>query len=410
MNTTTKLTSKMAGNAVSHFGINCVYCGKTTKAKRLPPGWHRNPSGDPVCGKCWGERYILRAIIIPVASPVTCDWPCLRTALKQCYQSVTRLSNWAVTELAKADVVRMPDMEKIPKPPSVYLYPGARKVCPDLPTTTTVSVLRSVEKRYRARRYDVIWLGKASLPSYRYPQPVPYHNQSWKAARDDDGRPLVSLRMGGERITLRLRGGHEFKRQSKGYGQIVDGLAMQGELALYEVSGQKSDHRNGGKGHTRLMCKMIAWVPKAKSKPRTGVLYLNTANDAMIMANNAKNQRLWALNGNHILRWAAQHEVQLQRWYEDSKLELRRKHVPFEARRHHACLKYNHRMNTAADEMAAQVVNYADRRSYAEIRWITGLPKMTLNFPWFRCESRIKQLCDERGINYVVEERIKDEN
>jgi hypothetical protein len=40
---------------------------------RTPSGWHRRDEGR-VCAECWKERYLLRAISIPVASPVDCSW------------------------------------------------------------------------------------------------------------------------------------------------------------------------------------------------------------------------------------------------------------------------------------------------------------------------------------------------
>jgi hypothetical protein len=108
--------------------IQCVYCTKQSDAKRLPPGWHRDPADSPVCSSCWNERYLLRAVTIPVAGPVDGTWEELRESLRTAWQAATRLSNWAIRELAKADIVRTPEMKKLPRMAAVYLYPGAREV------------------------------------------------------------------------------------------------------------------------------------------------------------------------------------------------------------------------------------------------------------------------------------------
>jgi len=380
--------------------MNCKQCDKMTEAKRLPPGWHRNPAGDPLCPACWHDRYILRAVTIPVASPIGLEWKDLRERLKVAFQDVTRLSNWAVSELMREDVKRTPDLKKLPKMPAHYLYPEARKFAPELPTSTTVSLLQSVERKYRARRFDVVWLGKQSLPNYRYPQPIPFHNATWKATLGDDGEALVSLRLGGERITLRLRGGHQFRRQLKSHRLLVDGLAVRGELALLEQRANAGDNRVGTAPATRLMCKMVGYFPREAKREREGVLIVITSEEAMLTACNAKNKRLWTIHADHVLRWAATHRRQLQAWSDDQKHELRRRKVPFAKRREDACRKYNRRMNTAADQIAAQLVNYADRYGFAELKWVEGQPKRTNEFRWVRLFDRIKQKCDAAGIVY----------
>jgi hypothetical protein len=74
-------------------------------------------AGAAYCPDCWGKRFRLRAVILPVAAPLGSDWPTLRTALAGCWHQSTALANWAVTELAKADVVRMPGDEHMPAMP-----------------------------------------------------------------------------------------------------------------------------------------------------------------------------------------------------------------------------------------------------------------------------------------------------
>ncbi len=229
-------------------------CGKTSepkagKGERLPSGWHRAPKTElPLCPKCWSERYILRAVTIPIAGPVSCDWPALRAALKTAWQRATRLTNLAVQELLKRDVVRTAAMPKLPPLPPGNLYQACKAEGYDGWSQSAAALLRQVEAKYRAKRYERIWLGQTSLPNARYPQPYPIHNASWKSAWMENGERVphvtVTLPEVG-RVTLRLRGSHEFRRQLSAFAQIVDGEAVQGELVLLEQRVNAGDHRNG---------------------------------------------------------------------------------------------------------------------------------------------------------------------
>jgi hypothetical protein len=65
---------------------------------------------------------MLRAIAFPVIGPVAAEWVDFRKALTTMWEASTALANWAVTELAKADVIRRPGETKCPPMPTVYLY------------------------------------------------------------------------------------------------------------------------------------------------------------------------------------------------------------------------------------------------------------------------------------------------
>lgn len=100
---------------------------------------------------------MLRAVTIPVAGPTDCEWQELREALRSCWANATTVANWATTELYKSDIVRTPAMERLPKyPERIYLYPGARRVAPEMDPTSVTSLLQAVESKYRKRRLAVV--------------------------------------------------------------------------------------------------------------------------------------------------------------------------------------------------------------------------------------------------------------
>ena len=68
-------------------------------------------------------------------------------------------------ELAKADVIRVPEMgERMPPMPRVYLYPEARRLFPMLDSKSLSAILNDAESRYRKSRLASIWLNRDRLP------------------------------------------------------------------------------------------------------------------------------------------------------------------------------------------------------------------------------------------------------
>lgn len=388
----------------------CGGCRETRSSVMLPRGWHVH--GEAMyCGKCWGDRYVIRAVTFPVKGPVDGTWEELRGALRTGWQAVTRLSNWLVRDLLQHDVVRTPEAAKMPAMPSRYRYPEATAIVPELGkgsgmTLTVTQTMQAVERTYRQRRYDVVWLGQASPPSYRYPAPLRIHPQAWRCLLGEGNRPLVSVPLPGRRWLLELNGGDRHRRQRKTYDRILSGELLAGELVLYQ-QGAGSHHRPGlatrdGGGQrrpARLMVKIVAWLPREAARERTGVLFVTSTDAALIAALNMKGDALWQIHADHVIRWAAEHRAQLQRWSDDQKRE-ERPLASFHSRRERAAAKYRRRIDTAAAQIAAQVVAYANRWRYAEIRWAATETRRTEHFPWSRLDAEIRYRAEAAGIDW----------
>lgn len=381
--------------------MRCASC-KSEKGdeKRLPRGWKRLAE-QTYCAKCWTAKYMLRAIVMRVVSPVDMEWQQLRDTLKEQWITMTRLANWATTECYVRDCRRNGDA-KMPPWKAPYLYPEARTLFPSLPSQAVASALQHYQAKYRAARYRVIWTAEQVLPTYRYPQPAVAHNATWKAEIGDDERPYVSLRLGEQRIKLRLMGGYRYRRQLGAFRQIVGSEAIQGELQIYRrrTAGQNRDGQERGDSQRRgfdLLVKMVAWLPKPAAKERSGTLYVRTDSDSLLVALDSKDQRLWVVHADHARRWVAEHTRRLNRLNDDQKSEQRP--VPsFADRRGDYALKFRDRMNSLIRDTAAQVVGFADRRNFAEIRYDDSDQQYVGRFPYHELKSRIETLCDERTI------------
>lgn len=375
--------------------IQCDACEQAREAKptkagaaRLPRGWKR--LGERVyCDRCWRASFVLRAITLPIAAPLDGDWKELRAALRECWSNATQLANWAVTELAKADVVRTPDLDKLPPMPQVYLYPGAREVLPDMDTGSVVSLLQSVEQRYRKSRFDVIWRRAASLPTYRYPTPYPVHNQRW-SVREEEGRGLIlSARLAGQRWDLVLKTGGR-GRQRAAVRRLIAGEAAAGELAIYERG-------------SNVMAKMVMWLPReGRQRERSGTLYVRTVEDAVweYRVDDGEPRFLYA---DHVRQWLAAYRRRSERAAHDLKHEKRwpgrerermRRDLEPMRRKHHA------RMDSWTHEATAMLVAYAVRQRVAALVYDDQITSYA-DLPWAELRTKLSYKLNGAGIEFV---------
>ncbi len=367
--------------------MTCSQCATERQTgNRLPRGWKRS-SEKVYCGDCWRKRAILRAVTMPVVEPLSGSWKELRDALAEAWKQTTAASNFILTECYARDVRRQPGEEKMPPMPRVYLYPEIRAKWPELTPQSVASLEQAMQGKYRAKRYEVIWTCASTLPTMRYPQPFPVHNQSWSVYFDDGNRPVISIRIGESRWELRLKGGARYRRQLASVRQMVSGDATRGEAALYK---QGDD----------IMVKMVAWLPRPTTpKGLDGVLRVRTAENSLLVALDDKGERIWTVNADHIPRWIAEYGRTLQRLREDRKAEQRP--VPsFERHQDSLVAKQRNRMKSAVQMMAAQLANFARRRRYASVRYDDSAVGYVLSFPYFLLRDRIKTVLDEYGIAF----------
>ena len=375
--------------------VACIRCAATRDVKptakgvaRTPAGWRRHGEGQ-YCGTCWGKAFLMRAVTLPVASPLDCGWDELYARLRVAWQQATAASNWMMTELYARDVRRNGE-EKMPPMAPVYLYPEVRERFPELPAVTVTALERACQKRYRAVRYKVLWTCGAALPNYRYPVPLPVPAQAWDL-KVDEGVAVVSLRLGEGRVRLRLKGGAQFRRQVAMAAGMAAGQAVAGEAMLRQEG-------------SSLLVTMAAWLPRAQAgegRGRRGVLEVATRKESLLTASSAAGDVLWTYNADHLRRWQAEYSRRLQRWAEDHKYE-QRPSPNFADRRSAAVRKHRHRMESACHEIAAQLVGYASRRRFAGLKYDDSERGFCEQFPWWRLRAMIAEKLDAAGIEFEM--------
>ena len=396
-------------------------CGTTKdvergKRARLPRGWKR-VGEQTLCPACKSKAYVLRAVTFPVVGPVGIDWPSLRVMLRDSWSETTACANFLMTELYSRDC-RRNGQEKLPKWEVPYLYPATARF--RLPSTSRAALEQAIKGKYRAKRYDLLWTCECSLPNFRYPVPYAVPNQAWRARFGTEEErlanvPLVALPFVGNegRITLRLRGGAEYRRQLAAFRKIVSGEAIQGELAIYRVRASEPDGRNGDRSNEaarpvwRVLAKLVAWFPRAAPTARTAERFFNlrTDKDCFLYGVLQDREEPWIVNADHVREWCFQHRRWLQRMSEDAKHERRkpkrrraRTLVEYDSRGG----KHKHRMDSFVRETAAHTVAFAARNNVTRICYDATESGYLPSFPWFAFRGRLEQVCMETGIEFVA--------
>jgi hypothetical protein len=357
------------------------------------------------CKACWTQRYVLRACIIPVAGPVDGDWQLFRDQLRLAWRQSTELANFYVTELAKADIVRTADMEKLPPAPKLYLYPLGRARCPALASQSVVAIEHSVRQRYNRTRLDVIWRGSATLPRYTYPYPYPVPATGWTAAwlSETERVPLVSIRLGDARIVLRLRGGAQFRRQLAQFGEMIAGEVLTGALDLYRVPANASDHRPTDFEKHRIMVKMVGWFPLRSAPDRKGVCRVRTAEEQLLVAE-CDGRDPWIFNADRVRQQITGYERRRQRLSQDTKFEKR---WPAESRRQLAevrdgmTTRQHHYLDTFCHTAAKLLVGFALRQNVARLEYNDSVRDYMPTFPWHKLSQLIEQKCQSEGLEFA---------
>lgn len=349
---------------------------------------------------------MIRAITLPVIGIVVNDkrlsnneakeaWKELREQLKRSWQRSTMLANWATQELMKNDVIREPDQKKLPKMPKIYLY-GIAKDRFDLTgwSQSAGCVLRTIEMQYRARRYERIWLGQTSLPNTRYPYPWPMHNQTWKC-EETENEMRVNLPLHCGRVTLVLKRATKNKNDLRNvrFQMFCTGEAKKGEAAIY----QKGDD---------LTVKLVGTFPERTiAKDISGVMHVRTDKDAFLLGFNAKDEKIWDINGDWFRKVLVKHDRWQNRFRDDMKLEDR---LPKQTRvsRHQSmrdgARKFNARQKTFVEQTVAKIVNYAVRRKIAEVKADFSETSYFRHFVWFEFTEKLRTKCQENGITFFA--------
>lgn len=376
---------------------------------------------------------MIRCIALPVATTTAfrdvpeVAWKDAMASLHQCWRESTDLANWAVQQCLRNDITRQPGDKKLARYPDwptsgpkqlKGLYGlAAHTLDFSSPTSpwkgiaiSASSLLRDVERKWRAVRFKVLWSGEMAPPVYRYPAPYPVHANCWTPHWDDG--PVAVLKLAsGLKVAFRLRAGSEFRRQLGHWKELV----RTGKHAQCMITRQRDggSHRRGTserESGDRVRYRVMLRVP-VEIKPRehddTRVLTLCTDPDALWVAE-LDGRRAWVMNADHVQRamaWQHAHELRRQRWAEDTKAErrgYRPKMEQFQASRERMCSKHARRMDSWCHEITAHLARFARRQHVGEVVYDDLKTSFMPSFPWYKMRTLLAQKLEQEGIKLIT--------
>lgn len=352
----------------------------------------------------------VRSIVVPIVGPEDATWQELREALRTSFAETTRCANWMLTELYLKDVKRTPEMATLSPMPKTYLYPEARAQFPNLAPTSVSSLEREVTRKYRARRYETVWLQSASLPVMHYPVGLPIPSQRWRLLNKDQTW-FFSCRIGDRRFLLRLRGGHHFYRQREVIERVAKGELRGGAGVLYQIAARPGDHRSEVQPQKRLMLRLPVEMPiKTKEAAEEKTMLVKTTPDALIHATCGKLN--WIEHNDHIRRGIHAAERQQQRLSDDLKAERRRPKRAREGivqRMGEVAARRGLQVRSWLHEAAAHLIGYAARQHITSIEYDDSDRTFCAKFPWYELKQRIAEKCEVAGIQFVAKAKMVEE-
>lgn len=381
--------------------MKCDICSveEDTKGDRIPKGWKRLV-GVLHCGKCLRSRFARRAVTIPIVSPVGMGWDDLRKALRQSFDWTTQAANWVLRQLAAHDAGIDPVTKKLgkfapPEPDGKSLYKGvADRWCID--TRTASCIVRAATAKYGACRLKM-HRGEVSLPSIRYPHPIPVQNATWSITEGEDGGLVLDMPLGRRgRVQVRLKGGVNYRRQLVAVRQLMKGEAVQGQLDIMESG-------------TKVLAKMVGLFPKVAKRDGWAAA-LHTGGDAFLALYNDERRAIYRWNADHVRGWIMAQDDRMQRLRDDLKAEKRlgRERDGILARMEQLRDQHHNRMHSFCHKVSAQVIGQLSRRRCGLLMVVDADKSYMPHFPWHKLSTMLADKANRAGIEIASGDAATD--
>lgn len=350
----------------------------------------------------------------------------LEDALAQAWTLSTDLANWCAVQCLAVELEAGAVSAPGPTPAPPYAT-YTRLITGQAPlserwaglTQTAACVCRRVEGAFGRHRRAVLWDRTECVIHFRYPYPWPVHQRAWKALYRD-GRPCVSLALpGAGRLVLELRGGPEFRPHLAHFRALAEGKAKQRELLLCRQRTSAGNVRltmqeHGPAGAPQTYYRVMVRIAVDRTVGRNGraraAMLVATGEDCLWRAT-CNNHPDWRYNGDHALRWLAEHREYLQRMGEDTKPEKRLprpKRRQLNGARDKRCLKHRRRMRSFCDMAAAMLANHARRCNVARLIYDDSCKQFLGDAaPWAALKKEVKEKLEEYGIAFVAASAAK---
>lgn len=383
------------------------------------------------------RRQFTRSISLPVQDCLSHSWAEFCQMLHAAWRQSTDLANWASHTLYRLDVVRVPGMLCLPKYEAIDLYamafgrakerPARKEAKGTLPIVEphyddpsdfwdgqkicAATLLRKVQRKYLQERGKIVWRRDRRTPQFLYPFPFPVHKDAWLPFRNDKGAPVIALNLAGNRVSLRLRGGDEFRTAL----DVLDGIAS-GEIAQQELSicsqcnfgrnGRRYEERDPG-GSNRVPYRVMLRISYRREavvpiEADTVEALCQTGRDPFLTLS-VGDLPPFVIHAPQVRRWIVEHQAFLQSFADDLKYEKRwpaKRRRALNGYRERRCEKHARRMKTFFQETAAHVVCHAIRKKATRILLDDEDRNFVSPFPWHQLEESFRTKCENEGLSF----------
>ena len=391
--------------------IVCVVTGKSVETTfnadgttKLPRGWKRH-EGQTYSPQGWRQQYVPRSMRLPIASVVlesaTEDreggWKAFWAALRSAWGDATRYANLCLSHFAAKDfavpLVKAPDGKlSLPKIEQEMQNAWRREVYalhhdfPAIDATTAAAIALECWNTWKKWRWDVRITGKRSLPTFRFPLPLPMPAQGIRWSIDaGNGWTTMRIRVNGQAFLCRLSASHKYNWAAQTVRQAI------AESRTGEVSMLLRDNQ--------------PWVAISVNVPKRPrgmldpdrTLAVKMGGGDLFRAVVADAERVWTLHADDFLPRVSRWDEQRQRISDDRKFERRRgksrqRYQAMSDRRVHA---HHDWLTVQLHRRSRELVEFARRNGCGRIEIgatpIPGLPNHVLL-------ERIRQKADEAGM------------
>lgn len=383
------------------------------------------------------KTQIQRSFSLPVQDCLSHPWPDLMRIVHESWRQSTDLANWASRTLQRLDVVRVPGMKCLPAWEAVDLYalafgrerekPARKAGKPPLPVVVphyesgdfwdggkicAATLLRKVTRKYCKERGKIVWRRDRRSPEFLYPYPFPVHQDSWLPFRNERGAPCVNLKLPGGVVSLRLRGGDEFRPALRLLDSVIDGELQQQELSICRQSshghnGHLMEERRPGGGQRQTYRLMIRFAYKREvivSDCDKIIATCRTGRDPFLTLA-IGDMPPFVLHAPWARQWIVEHQIFLQQFADDLKFEKRwpsKKRRSLNGYRERRCEKHRRRMKSFLQETAHQIVSHASRKNATHFVFDSTDRRFVCPFPWHELEGCLENKCAENGISFSL--------
>jgi hypothetical protein len=349
---------------------------------------------------------VRRTLTFPIAEVVGVERKVFVKALRDCLDESTKAANLIVSGMFGQDQpappryggkIKLPKVKFDGKP----IYARVTELMPAMPTGTISAIMQRIRGVYTKKRFDVMGTHSASVPSFRWPYPFYIRRQSFKLSRVKNESAdywLMEFSMGSRladesrgRYTLRLKGGHEMRRQLR---SLETAHAM-GSVGEASVTMSRTDGT--------IKVNLSVAIPRADREGKSGQMLAITGGGSFLRF--AGDCWLKPYHADHVVTRIKAHDIRRQRIADDLKYEKRwpkRVRASMLAKLDSICAAHNRFIDTFIDQASAMAIGFCVRQKLARLILDTRDRSFVEHFPWYMLAEKFRQKCEARSIEFEL--------